>query len=138
MKNKMNIDYIINTFKDWGYKVKEKEVVDLAYGLRQTMIQKLPKDQVKERYDKIWTIHYNDDMRNYFSIFENHDVNSNGVNYYDPNHFHYFYSVDGISSSHKIYHENDLDKLYNDLINDLKSVLGKSDLRQLKLNSIGI
>lgn len=133
----MNIDYIINTFKDCGFKVKEREMADLAYVLRQTLIQKIPKDQVKERYDRTWTIHYDDDMRNYFSIFENHDVNSNGVNYYDPNHFHYFYSID-TSSSNKIYHENDLDKLYSDLINDLKSLLGKSGLRQLKLNSIGI
>lgn len=97
----------------------------------------LSDDEIKDRYDRTWTIHYDDnDLRNYFSIFENHDVNSGGIRYCDPDYFHYFYSIN-IKGS-KVYHQNDLSDLYNDLLNDLKKVLGKSGLRQLKLNSIGI
>lgn len=56
----MTVRKIIKLFKDWGYKVTERQMADLSYGLRQTMIQKLPKDQVKERYNLTWTIHYNE------------------------------------------------------------------------------
>jgi len=135
----MNIDYIIDTFKDCGFRVRELDMPDFAYGLRQTMIQKLPKEQVKERYTKTWTIYCGDSKyhNESFAIFQNYDVNSGGVRYYDPNHFHYFYSIKH-SDETKIYHENDLSDLYNDLINDLKKILGKPGLRQLKLNSIGI
>lgn len=69
-------------------------------------------------------------------IFENYEVSSNGVTYHDPDKFHYFYSVGHESS--KIYHQDNLDVMFNDLINDLKKVLGKAGLRQLKLSTIGI
>lgn len=140
----MNIDYIIDTFKDCGFRVDERDMPDFAYGLKQTMIQKLPKEQVKERYTKTWTIYCGDTkyhqhtFNESFSIFQSYDVNSGGVKYYDPNHFHYFYSINHNQYEANVYHENDLSDLYNDLINDLKKILGKSGLRQLKLNSIGI
>lgn len=132
----MNIDSILNKFKDCGYLITERSMVDLGHTMEQTMIKKIPKDQVKERYERNWTIHYINDPYNYFSIFENYDVISDGVSYYDPNHFHYFYSIG--SDVCKVYHENDLCYLYNDLISDLVGVLNKSELRQLKLSLIGI
>lgn len=132
----MNISNIITIFNDMGFKVKKMDMPDLAYYFEQKWTLKVPDSEIKERNNISYTIHYDNDIRNYFSVFEDCEVNSDGINYCDPNKFHYFYSF-GTEIS-KIYHQDDISNMFDDLINDMSSILKLDQLREVKLRSIGV
>lgn len=134
----IDIDYIINTFKDFGYRVESNEVPDLAFHMKQKWSNML---DIEERSDTSYNIHYGKrpygDHNDFFSVFKVYEVHSNGKTYHDPNDFHYFYNAADIS---RIYHQREIEDLLDDLMNELVSmkVLSTACLREWKLNKIGI
>ena len=131
----MNLEKIIEIFKSYGYYVKKSTQVDLAYAM-DTKWRKL------DRPDRhCLVIHFtfekpypSGDSRS-FTLFENYTVHSDGVSYDDPCHMYYFFSFDGIS---KVYRDDEFDLLLQEWNNRASKVFSVSDLRNIKLASVGV
>lgn len=124
----MKITDILKTFENLGFFIKEQDMPDIAFHVSQKF-NGIPENEIKERYDRSWII---TNSENRIIISENFEVYSDGIRYFDPYHKHYFFSIrDTIS---EIYHSNQLDDLYFDLLSYIYKNFDKSSVRDIKIS----
>lgn len=123
----MKLFDILEIFKNSGFTIKEYDMPDIAFSVSQRL-KGVPKNKIQSRYDKSFIIELD---KFSLSLFENNEVFSDGILYYDPDHKHYFYSIKS-----KIYHENDINDMYLDIIDYISENFDKSISRGLKIDTI--
>jgi hypothetical protein len=125
----MKLFDILEIFKNFGFTIKEYDMPDIAFSVSQSL-KGVPKNKIQSRYEKSFIIELGD-LR--LLLSENNEVFSD-ILYYDPDHKHYFYSYKSFIS--KIYHENDINDMYLDIIDYISENFDKSISRGLKIDTI--
>lgn len=115
-----NIDEIINSFCNFGFKLKIGQNVDFAHKMEQ--IWKGVKNPII-RKESVWKFTW-DEFR-YFTIFEVFDKG-------------FFFSFEYDGSELKTYSENELVQMYEDICKVISHKFSKGELRGIKLNGLGI
>jgi hypothetical protein len=132
----MKIEELVNVLESYGYLCEIEENSSLYWSVRekfgQTVITKPHIDRVF-KFTKFPKERYND--KNFF-IFEQDYVTSNGIEYSEEGKLFYFYAFG--SDPSKIYRDGELNQILDDIYNEMKELLSKSELRHIKLTRIEI
>lgn len=115
-----NIDEIIKSFCSFGFKLKIEQNVDFAHKMDQ--IWKGVENPII-RKESVWTFTW--DKFRYFTIFEVFDKG-----------FFFSFEYDGYEL--KIYSESELTQMYEDICEVISHEFSKEELRDIKLNVIGV
>jgi len=115
-----SIDEIINSFCNFGFQLKIERSVDVAHKIKQVW------EGVETpiiRKESVWKFTW-DEFR-YFTIFEVFDKG-------------FFWSFGYDASVLKTYSENELVQMYEDICKVISHKFSKEELRDIKLNRLGI
>lgn len=115
-----NIDEIINSFCNFGFKLQVERNVDVAHKIEQ--IWKGVENPII-RKESVWKFTW-DEFR-YFTIFEVFDKG-------------FIWSFGYDTSELKTYSENELVQMYEDICKVISHKFSKGELRDIKLNGLGI
>ena len=115
-----NIDEIINSFCNFGFKLQVERNVDVAHKIEQ--IWKGVENPII-RKESVWKFTW-DEFR-YFTIFEVFDKG-------------FIWSFGYDTSELKTYSENELVQMYEDICKVISHKFSKVELRDIKLNGLGI
>lgn len=131
------IDDIITTLESYGYITRKSYIADVSWSVEQ-MFNKVPEEERTEKKELVVNLIWKGDRRHELNltIFEDESVTSGGVLYYIPGRKHYFFSFGWESS--RIYRDDELSFLMDDINTELSTKMGKEDLRNLKLINIGV
>lgn len=120
-----NIDEIIKSFCNFGFKIKIEQNVDFAHKMEQ--IWKGVKNPII-RKESVWKFRWNKYIG--FSIYE---VFGKGF------FWHFSGDFPNFNFSHcQIYSEIEIEKMHDDIFKMLSSKFSKEELREIKLNVIGV
>lgn len=123
----MKIHDIIDFFKSLGLELTESIIPNMS-------LLELNGVSIKndKRLEKSYNIYISGNKT--ITIYDNNEVYNNDVKYYDPDYKHYFYTIDyNWDNDLKVYHENDLDIMFNDLLVDIYKTYTKDFIRDLKI-----
>jgi len=139
----MTLDNIIGKLERYGYTTDKEYQSDIAWVVRQTFDKVDKEDRTtKEELVLKFTWSKPGSIRNHrepelnFSLYEDESVSSDGRLYYIPGRMHYYFAFGGDIS--KIYRDDELELLMNDIHTQLSNRMGVDELRNMKLIDIGI
>lgn len=124
----MKICDIIEFFKSLDLEVRESNMPNFI-NLCSRLEGNFDKDDTRE--EKSYNIYINGNKT--ITIYDSNEVYHNNVKYYDPDYKHYYYTLNYYWDNQKIYHENDLDVMFNDLLVDMYKTYTKDFIRDLKI-----
>lgn len=139
----MTIEDIISKLESYGYKSIKDYQVDIAWSMQQSFDKIPEKDRtIKEelvihfKWNKPKSTRNHNEPELNFSLYEDESVSSEGKLYYTPGRMHYFFHFGNDMS--KIYRDDQLDLLMDEIHNKMSNRMGVDELRNIKLIDMGI
>lgn len=139
----MTIEDIISKLESYGYKSIKDYQVDIAWSMQQSFDKIPEKDRtIKEelvihfKWNKPKSTRNHTEPELNFSLYEDESVSSEGKLYYTPGRMHYFFHFGNDMS--KIYRDDQLDLLMDEIHNKMSNRMGVDELRNIKLIDMGI
>ncbi len=139
----MTLQDIITRLESYGYNTIKAYNPDLAWSIEQKF-NKVPEEDrtTKEelvlnfKWDKPQSTRNHREPELNFSLYEDESVTSDGKLYYTPGRMHYFFHFGNDMS--KIYRDDQLDLLMDEIHNKMSNRMGVDELRNIKLIDMGI
>jgi hypothetical protein len=139
----MTLEDIITRLESYGYKTTKSHHSDLAWAVEQAF-NKVPEEDRTNKEELVLHFKWNkpQSKRNFiepelnFTIYEDESVTSDGKLYYTPGRMHYYFNFGNDIS--KIYRDDELNLLMNEIHTKLSKRMGVDELRNIKLIDMGI